>query len=79
VTEDAHIEAVNRIRKACHRHGVAAGIHSASGEWAKKHVEAGFDMVTVATDAALLKGAARREVVVARGEHAEFGLGQSYS
>jgi 4-hydroxy-2-oxoheptanedioate aldolase len=68
VTEDAHVEAVNWIREACHRNGIAAGIHAASGEWARKHAEAGFDMVTVATDAALLRRAALRELTVARGE-----------
>jgi 4-hydroxy-2-oxoheptanedioate aldolase len=67
VTEDAHVEAVNKIREACHRNGIAAGIHSSSGEWARRHAEAGFDIVTVATDAALLRDAARREAAVARG------------
>ncbi len=71
VTEDAHIEAVNSIREACHRHGIAAGIHAASGEWARKHAEAGFDMVTVATDAALLRTSAVRELAVARGGRVE--------
>ena len=79
VTEDAHIEAVNRIREACHRNGVAAGIQSASGEWARRHAEAGFDMVTVATDAVLLSSAARREVEAARGERARSGSSQGYS
>jgi 4-hydroxy-2-oxoheptanedioate aldolase len=79
VTEDAHIEAVNKIREACHRNGIAAGIHSPSGEWARKHAEAGFDIVTVATDAALLRGAARREAAVARGERVETGPNQGYS
>jgi 4-hydroxy-2-oxoheptanedioate aldolase len=74
VTEDAHIEAVNSIREACHRKGITAGIHAASGEWARKHAEAGFDIVTVATDAALLRAAASRELTVARGE-AEPGEG----
>lgn len=67
VKDEVHVEAVRRIREACHRHGVAAGIHSGSGEWARRHVEAGFDMVTVATDASLLKNAARREMDEARG------------
>ena len=58
VTERAHVEAVRRIREACRKHGIVVGIHAASGEWAKRHAEAGFDMVTVATDATLLKGAA---------------------
>ncbi len=68
VTEDEHVEAVRQIKEACREHGIAAGIHSASGEWARRHVEAGFDMVTVATDAALLKNAAQWELAVARGE-----------
>ena len=68
IQEGEHAEAVERIREACHANGIAAGIHSASGEWAKRHVEAGFDIVTVATDATILRAAALREVGVARGE-----------
>jgi 4-hydroxy-2-oxoheptanedioate aldolase len=76
VTEDAHIQAVNMIREACHRNGIAAGIHAPSGEWARKHAEAGFDIVTVATDAALLRAAALRELAVARSARAEAGPGE---
>jgi 4-hydroxy-2-oxoheptanedioate aldolase len=79
VTEDAHIQAVNMIREACHRNGIAAGIHAPSGEWARKHAEAGFDIVTVATDAALLRAAALRELAVARSARAEAGPGQSHT
>lgn len=68
ITADAHVEAVRRIKDACKEHGIAAGIHATSGEWAKKHVEAGFDMVTVAADASLLGEAAGREVRAARNE-----------
>jgi 4-hydroxy-2-oxoheptanedioate aldolase len=71
IKEGEHAEAVNRIREACHRNGIAAGIHAPSGEWARKHAEAGFDMVTVATDATLLRAAALQEVTVARGERVE--------
>lgn len=71
IQEDEHAQAVERIRVACHRNGIAAGIHTASGEWARKHAGAGFDMVTVASDAALLSSVARREVSVARGERVE--------
>jgi 4-hydroxy-2-oxoheptanedioate aldolase len=66
VTEDEHVEAVERIREACHEHGIAAGIHAPSGEWARRHAEAGFDLVTVATDAPLLRAAALREMTAAR-------------
>jgi 4-hydroxy-2-oxoheptanedioate aldolase len=76
VTEDAHVEAVKAIRKTCHRNGIAAGIHAASGEWARRHAEVGFDFVTVATDAALLRAAASRELAVARGGRAEAGPGE---
>jgi 4-hydroxy-2-oxoheptanedioate aldolase len=79
VTEDTHIQAVRRIREACHRNGIAAGIHCASGEWAMNHAKAGFNMVTVATDAALLRAAALRELTIARGGRGETGSGQSYS
>lgn len=70
VTDPKHVEAVSKIKEVCKRSGIAAGIQAASGEWARKHAEAGFDMVTVATDAAILGAAARREAATARGEQA---------
>jgi 4-hydroxy-2-oxoheptanedioate aldolase len=71
IQRDEHAEAIDRIREACRRNGIAAGIHSPDGEWARRHAEAGFEMVTVATDATLLRGATLRELTVARGGHAE--------
>jgi 4-hydroxy-2-oxoheptanedioate aldolase len=79
IKEGEHAEAIRRIREACHRNGIAAGIHAASGEWARRHAEAGFEMVTVATDAALLRGAALRELDVARGGRGESGPSQRRS
>ncbi len=79
VREGEHARAIERIRVACHRNGIAAGIHTASGEGAREHAEAGFDMVTVAADATLLGSAARREVSAARGERVERGRRQGYS
>ena len=73
IQEGEHAEAVGRIREACHRNGIAAGIHCPSGEWARKHTETGFDLVTVATDATLLRGAALHELTVARGGRVETG------
>jgi 4-hydroxy-2-oxoheptanedioate aldolase len=70
VKEEEHVEAVRRIREACHEHGIAAGIHAPSGEWARRHAEAGFDLITVATDAPLLRKAAGQEMATARGERA---------
>ena len=67
ITEKEHVEAVSRIKKACRESGIAVGIHCGSGEWARRHAEAGFDVVTVTMDAKLLTEAARRELDVARG------------
>lgn len=69
VTQREHVEAVRRVWEACHEHGIAAGIHAPSGEWARRPAEAGFDMVTVATDASLLREAALRELAAAREGH----------
>jgi len=79
IQEGEHAEAINRIREACKEHGIAAGIHSPDGGWARRHAEDGFDMVTVATDAALLADAAGREVGLARGKRTEADPGQGYS
>lgn len=68
IQEGEHAEAVESIKEACHRNGIAAAIHSPSGEWARRHAEAGFDMVTVSADAALLRSAALRELETARAE-----------
>ena len=66
IMEGEHEAAVRRIREACHEHGIAAGIHAPSGEWASRHAQAGFDLITVASDAPLLRGAASREMTAAR-------------
>ena len=66
IMEGEHAEAVERIREACHRNGIAAGIHSPSGEWARRHAQAGLDLITVASDAPLLRGAASREMTTTR-------------
>jgi 4-hydroxy-2-oxoheptanedioate aldolase len=79
VREDEHAEAIERVREACARNGIAAGIHSPSGAWARGHAEAGFDMVTVATDASLLRGAALSELASARSEQNGAGEGKGFS
>jgi 4-hydroxy-2-oxoheptanedioate aldolase len=79
IGEDEHAEAIERVREACARNGIAAGIQAPSGEWARRHAEAGFDMVTVATDASLLRGAALAELAAVRGEQAETRQGEGYS
>lgn len=68
VGSDGAIEAaLDRILSACRRRGVPAGIHTASGESARRALDRGFTMATVTTDAALLSAACLREFAAARG------------
>lgn len=67
IVEPAHVEAVAKVKEACKRHGIIAGIHTGSAEVARKHAEAGFDMITAGMDHALLAETARSTLKVARG------------
>ncbi|HUP21950.1 MAG TPA: aldolase/citrate lyase family protein [Thermoanaerobaculia bacterium] len=54
-TDDAsHLAAVDEILRACKRRGVPAGIHTSSLAWAKRRLAAGFELVTLVSDAGLL-------------------------
>lgn len=67
-TEDPlHLETVDRILKACQAHGVPAGIHTSSLDFARRRLEAGFDFVTLGTDAGFLMRTATAELAAARG------------
>jgi 4-hydroxy-2-oxoheptanedioate aldolase len=55
--DDAVEKAIERVRVACVDAGIVAGVQANGGEDARRRVEQGFDMVTVATDVALLRGA----------------------
>ncbi len=63
-----HAEAVERIRSACLRHGVAPGIHTGDGETARRYLDQGFLMVTVANELGLISSGGRAQLAVARGE-----------
>jgi 4-hydroxy-2-oxoheptanedioate aldolase len=66
-----HADAVEEVRRACARHGIAAGIHTGGGAAARAYADAGFGMCTVSTDAALLRVSARRELAAARGAESD--------
>lgn len=53
--EPQHAEAIERIRAACERNGIIAGIHCDGGAMAARRLEQGFRMVTVANDLAVLR------------------------
>jgi len=62
-----HADAIEEVRLACRRAGIIAGIHTSGGEQTAERLAQGFDMATVATDAALLRGAAVAGLATARG------------
>jgi 4-hydroxy-2-oxoheptanedioate aldolase len=53
---EAHAAAVEAIRKACERHGVAPGIHVGDAETSFRYAEQGFKLITVASDIGLIFG-----------------------
>jgi len=65
--EPEHVAAVERIRVACERNGIVAGIQCGSGRSAHSYVERGFGLVTYGKDSAFLQAAAQRELAIARG------------
>jgi 4-hydroxy-2-oxoheptanedioate aldolase len=62
-----HAEAVERVREACERHGIVAGMNCATGEQARGYVEQGFRMLTVTTDGDMLFRDGMRELAAAKG------------
>lgn len=65
--EPEHVATVERIREACARHGVVAGIQCGSGTAARRYASGGFGLVTVTKDSALLVGGIARELIALRG------------
>jgi len=49
------------IAEACKRHGIVAGIH-ASAQLAPKHREAGYQMITIASDVGSMAAAAAQDL-----------------
>ena len=59
--------AIDAIREACARAGKVAGIFCSDGASAKRYLDQGFRMVTVATDLDLIALHGKRELAAARG------------
>ncbi len=64
--DDETEKAIEEIRKACNDAGIPVGIQCASGAAAHRRVEQGFELVTIATDLALLAASTRSELAQAR-------------
>jgi 4-hydroxy-2-oxoheptanedioate aldolase len=62
-----HAAAVDAVRNACERAGVVAAIHTTGGADAHRRLSQGFRVVSLPTDAVLLRAALQRELAAARG------------
>jgi 4-hydroxy-2-oxoheptanedioate aldolase len=60
------VAAVARILDSARRHGVVAGIHTASPAFAARCIEQGFQMVTLTSDAACMGRGAWQELQALR-------------
>lgn len=58
LTEPRLVAVIERILAAARSHGVVAGIHTMSTEYALRMIEQGFQFVTIQSDARLLAAAA---------------------
>lgn len=64
--EPEMIEAIQAILAAAHRHGIKAGLHTGSADYASRAIGWGYDFVTAGTDARLLAEAAGQTVLALR-------------
>jgi 4-hydroxy-2-oxoheptanedioate aldolase len=67
VTDPEFLDALLRIQRAARQHGIVAGIHTNSPEYAARMIEAGFQFVTVMSDARLLAAGAGATVAALKG------------
>lgn len=63
-----HSDAIEHIRKTCDAHGIVPGIHTGSGANARAYLDAGYRLVSIASEMALLRMAARQQFEAARAE-----------
>ncbi len=70
-----HADAIERIRLACQKNGIASGIHMGDGTSARGDLDQGFQMVTVANELGLITLGGAAHLAVARDGLA--GAGQS--
>jgi 4-hydroxy-2-oxoheptanedioate aldolase len=64
--EPVHVATVDRILKACKAAKVPAGIHTSSLDYARLRLTAGFDFVTLGSDAGFMMAAATADLAAAR-------------
>lgn len=66
-----HAAAVTRILEACREAGIAAGIHTSSVAYSRRYLDAGFNMVTLGSDAGFMMRAAAQDLRAVRSDVGE--------
>ena len=61
------VEAIDTIAAAAKRHGIVAGIHNGTPEYARKMIGLGFQFVTIGSDARFIAAGAKAIVEAMRG------------
>jgi 2-keto-3-deoxy-L-rhamnonate aldolase RhmA len=57
---------MERVRTACAANAIVAGVHAANGEQAAQYLRAGYLMVTISSDLAMMRSYARTQLRRAR-------------
>ena len=66
-TEPEHVAAVERILKACQKHGIIPGIQCSTGAAGRRQAERGFRLVTITKDSSLIQAGVKKELADALG------------
>jgi 4-hydroxy-2-oxoheptanedioate aldolase len=69
--EPLHLKTVQTILDTCKRRRVPVGIHTSSLEWSRRRLEAGFDFVTIGSDAGFVMQGAAAALSAMRGVKAK--------
>ncbi|RMF92241.1 MAG: 2,4-dihydroxyhept-2-ene-1,7-dioic acid aldolase [Nitrospinota bacterium] len=77
-TDPPVVEAQKKIVEACKRHGVVAGIHNSTAQYALRMIEEGYQLVTLASDSRFLAAKAAEEVAAVRKTGTKTGQTPAY-
>jgi 4-hydroxy-2-oxoheptanedioate aldolase len=73
-----HVATVARILESCKRHGVPAGIHTGGLAFTRRRLAAGFNFVTLGSDAGFMARAMATDLAAARAAPAREGEKTGY-
>jgi len=69
------VEAIDHILARARKHGIVAGIHNATPDYARRMIAKGFQFVTVGSDARLMAAGAQQVVAAMRASPAKPAVG----